>query len=750
MDARTESPIPDGWWPLLEKASLEKGALDQVDLALMHGLTAKAGRRGDPAFLAVLACLIAAVRAGGMRIPIESGSLAARLEEYLGRMARGSAAIGGADADGVTGALGAKAAAEGFAAAADPRAFAIRLATAFDKARTDGAYAAVLGVQGDYRPLIHAFDGLYFQKHHAAEISVGLRLKGLLTSPDLGAAPGTIDNILDTVLARYPLRLSAKADAPIMEFDPRQREALALALRKRFTVISGGPGTGKTSLAANLLRAWTRAWMSGGETAPRIRLAAPTGRAAQRLSESIRRSLESIRPPAPEGGADSRADRLIRDLACGTLHSLLRYNPGSGEYFHQAHRPLPADLVLLDEVSMVDIFTLARLLEALEPGACLVLLGDMDQLPSVDAGSVLADLIPHPESATGTTVFSGTSVSPSPPTGGSTAVPTAAKPLLADNLILLDRSHRSEADILDVTRRINAMDGAGALAAMKPPLVLEAKRTGEGAEAGSPWPIAFMEAGRRVCPEGGCRMLVSAAGPDWLESWIAFHYEHHSLDPARFPGRILAAPRRASYIDIVGELCALPSPEDPRRDALLEEIFAYLDQARILTLTRKGRYGAVSLNRRVRERLVRRWDSHAPPEGSGGFTGSPILILENDHAKGVFNGDVGIQVRIQGRDMIWFRRADAFQGFPAAFLPRHESAFAMTVHKSQGSEYDYVAVVLPEPGNRLLFKETLYTALTRARVFAGIQGPAETFLEAVARKVARESGLPDYLRHLLS
>lgn len=297
MDSGTDIPFPEGWWPLLEKASLEKGALDQVDLALMHGLAAKAGRLGDPAFLAVLACLVAAVRAGGLRIPIQSGSLAARLEEYLGLMARGSAVAGKA-----------------FTEPADPRAFALRLASAFDRARSDGAYAAVLGLQGDYLPLIQAFDGLYFQKHHAAEISVGLRLKGLLTSPDLGAPPGTIDNVMDTILVRYPLRLSATADAPVMEFDPRQREALTLALRKRFTVISGGPGTGKTSLAANLLRAWTRAWMAGGETPPRIRLAAPTGRAAQRLSESIRRSLESIRPPAPEGGTDLRADRLIGNL----------------------------------------------------------------------------------------------------------------------------------------------------------------------------------------------------------------------------------------------------------------------------------------------------------------------------------------------------------------------------------------------------------------------------------------------------
>jgi len=242
----------------------------------------------------------------------------------------------------------------------------------------------------------------------------------------------------------------------------------------------------------------------------------------------------------------------------------------------------------------------------------------------------------------------------------------------------------------------------------------------------------------------------------WIESWVDFHYLEHSLDPARyaalFPGRILATPRRAAYATLVRELCALASPEDPRRDALLEEAFAYLDQARILTLTRKGWHGSVSVNRRIRERLIRLWDPRAAAsyaEGEGGFTGSPILILENDHAKGLYNGDVGIQVRIQGRDLVFFRRADAYLGFPAAFLPRHESAFAMTVHKSQGSEYDYALVVLPESGNRLLYKETLYTALTRARLFAGLYGPTETFLEAVARKVVRESGLPDYLATLL-
>ncbi len=726
--------LEDRWWVRLEASALEKGALDGVDLVLMRTLARKADRSDDQAFHAVMGCLIAAVRSGGLRIPIEADILAERLMDYLRGIAPApdgppaTAPPASAPTTSPSPSRSPWPAPENEPAdwgIDDLPALARRAAAEFTEARLAGAYAAVLGGPATFLPLIHAGRGLYFQKHQAAEAVVAARLKGLLTAPD-APPPDGIGNVLDTVLHRYPLRLSHAPDAPAMEFDPRQREALALALRKRFTVISGGPGTGKTSLAANLLRAWTRAWQASHGTAPRIRLAAPTGRAAQRLSESVRRSLESVRPQPPENHPDARADGLVRELACGTLHSLLRYNPGTGEFFHRAHRPLPADLVLIDEVSMVDIFALASLLAALEGGACLVLLGDMDQLPSVEAGSVLADLVP----------------------------PGSTHPL-QDHLILLERSHRSEARILDVTRRINAMDGAGALAAMSAPLALAAD-TGMPV---APWPIAFLDNGKRICPAGGCRMLLpagigtAAAGyragwDDWLEAWVDFHYLNHSLAAARFPGRILAAPRRAAYADTIQELCALPASEDPRRDSLLEEVFAYLDQARILTLTRKGWHGAVNVNRRIRDRLLRRWDPRAPLEGAGGFTGSPVLVLENDHAKRLYNGDVGVQLRIQGRDLVFFRRADGFQGFPAAFLPRHETAFAMTVHKSQGSEYDQALVVLPESGNRLLYKETLYTALTRARDFAGVYGPAEVFLEAVGRKVVRESGLPEYLQTL--
>jgi exodeoxyribonuclease V alpha subunit len=182
--------------------------------------------------------------------------------------------------------------------------------------------------------------------------------------------------------------------------------------------------------------------------------------------------------------------------------------------------------------------------------------------------------------------------------------------------------------------------------------------------------------------------------------------------------------------------------------SLLDEAFAYIDQARILCFTRKGWYGTERINRFIRSRLQPTWDPRATEAKDGSFHGSPVLILENDHAKGIYNGDVGLHLRLGGRGWVVFQRPGAYIAWPSRFLPRHESAFAMTVHKSQGSEYDQVLVALPEAGNRLLTKETLYTAITRARDFAGICGTPDVFLESVSRKIDRESGLALRLKAL--
>lgn len=698
-------------WEKLAAYALAHGALDEIDRVLIDTLAAKARRESDLAFRVVLACLVGSVRAGGLRIPIAGRGLEARIEEWLRSLYAAAARGGGAGPDP--------------AELPEPRGLSLRMAEEFTAARLAGAYAGVLGrtERGSgnavpFTPLVHAGDGLYFQRHHAAEALAGLRLRALLDAPDPPFAAADRETAVAEVLDRRPLRLGPSADAPPMRFEPAQRAAVELALRKRFAVISGGPGTGKTSLAANLLRAWVRLWRGTSPAWPRIRLAAPTGRAAQRLSESIKRSLSTVADPeqATAPGPGAEADAWVRDLSCSTLHSLLRYQPMTGEFFHHAHRPLPADLVLIDEASMVDIFLFARMLDALPPEACLVLMGDMDQLPSVEAGSVLADLAPA----------------------------GAEGRALRGHLAVLDRSHRSDGGILAVSRAINAMDPDAALAAMPEALPLSPP----------PWPVAFREGGRAICPGGGCRFLRLPGGraEDWkgaldacLESWIDFHYLGHPFDPTRHPGRILATPRLRSYADTIAALCTLPDAEDSRLAPLLEEAFAYLEQARILAFTRVGWHGAAALNRRIGEKLRRRWDPRAPASPEGGFAGAPLMIAENDSARGLFNGDVGLRLRIGGRDLAWFRRAGGFHCHPAAFLPRHEPAFATTVHKAQGSEFDQILVILPEAGNRLLYKETLYTALTRARHFAALFGSREVFREAAGRKAVRESGLPGYL-----
>lgn len=742
-------------WPRLAQAALDRDLLGPVDLKLIRAVAARAGRPSDGALLVVLGCLAASVRSGAMRIPCDPLPLAERLESFLRGLHAGSTgAAPGAPAPGS--AAAAASAVAGGSVARDLAAWAAALAEGFHAARESGAYAAILASSPEeFKPLIRSGRSLYFQKFHAAEALAGTRLASLIASPDRDLPADSARTILDTVLDKFPLRLGRGPDAPPMLFRGGQKLALALGLRKRLLVISGGPGTGKTSLAANLLRAHLRLPRSEGSPL-RIRLAAPTGRAAQRLTESLAASLASlahapggqVSGSAPAGGdasaapagADSVAvreaalDAPLARLSGETLHRLLRYEPGRGEFHHRRGRPVPADLVVVDEVSMVDIFLLGRLLDALEDGACLILLGDMDQLPSVEAGAVLADLVPARKAFAPSPALRAWLEAvlpgevPAPAGAEPASSPPASPSPIGDNLALLDGSHRSEAGILEVTLAVNAQDGAAALEAMLPPA---------GLPGPGPWTVTRRGVGPKITPGGGCRLLLppsdsgapSAGLHAWLESWAAFHYLGNA-----------EAPEAPAYADLVrnGESSV----------EALAGMFACLDRARILTFTRKNWHGSDSVNRWLRDRLAPDWDRMGPTAGSGAFHGAPILVLENDYAQDLFNGEVGVMLRTRGRYQAWFRKDGGYRSCPASLLPRHELAFATTVHKAQGSEYDQVMIVLPEPGNRLLYKETLYTAITRARIFAGLYGPAEVFLEAVGRKVARESGLREFLAAL--
>ncbi len=736
--------------PLSIEALIEHSVLDAVDGVLLRRLTAHMTPGTVEPFLAVAAALLMTVKSGGIRLPLAPGGMAWHIEKML--------PIG---------------------SPSEKRTMAMRFAEAFTVNWSAGSYSAVIGTPGEFLPIIAAGEGLYFQKYHAAETAVSRRLAYFLDAEEYRISGTDQNNILDTVLHKLPLGIPGSGGVPL-EFDPDQIQALRQALTKRFLIISGGPGTGKTSLAANLLRAWSRAWISRAHASeskpvqipsrgldglfPRIRLAAPTGRAAQRLSDALRRNLNSIdfRSPFDADFPGRDIDAGLAKLNAETLHALLRYRPRTGEFDHGRGYPLPADLVLIDEASMVDIFTLAQVLEALEDGATLILMGDMDQLPSVEAGSVLADLVSH---GAASRTFPSDSLSDG-------ATDDSRPHRLAGHIANLRRSHRSQAGILEVARLINLQDGSGTLEALK------------------------SESNRRHCrllTLIGDKADYRAGLKSRLKEWVRFHYQQATGPSSATPDFELkglpdvaddfskssedeVSSQPASYARLIEILCrngkaeylqlahitplkespvsATTDPEKAEWLELLTRAFLAVDRARILTFTRTGWYGSTAINESIRRKLAPVWNRFGMSksnqsmriESQGPLIGAPLLIQENDAALKLFNGDVGILLRVEGKSVACFQRAHDRLFLPAAFLPRHEIAFAMTVHKSQGSEFAQALVILPEAGNRLLYKETLYTALTRAREFAAVYGPEQVVLEALTRKVERESGLPEWLR----
>ncbi len=516
---------------------------------------------------------------------------------------------------------------------------------------------ALIGTSAtDHKPVIlHEAAGgrfLYFQKYLHAEQKFHDEMRHRLVEK---VAKNGADwaTIVPAVLRDQSLQL-----------DGDQQLALYTALASNLTIISGGPGTGKTSIVLTLLRCLVR----GGVAAGRIALAAPTGRAAQRLSDALRAGLEHVSPSSPDAG--------LCNVSATTLHQLLAYRPSRNLFARHRENPIPADVVIVDEVSMVGLVVMSQLFQALAPGAKLILLGDKDQLPSVDAGAVLAHLVPE----------------------GLGRHPGAGP--LQDRVVLLRTNHRSQEQIRAVADSINRQD----LSVERLPHL----------------PVNLESA-------TGCYLLEQKFKTPgelrgFLQVWIEQAYFRSTLN-----GQTLA--EMLDEIEVVAE-------SDPRHGWLLQS----LDRFRLLTLVRDGAWGCDDINAFL-EILVRpRVDASSR---TGLFLGAPVLITRNDAARGLYNGDVGITLRQQGGGLrVLFGRQGGCVSFPAEALPAHELAFALTVHKAQGSEYANVMVVLPPTGGRrLLTKELIYTAITRAKSLAVICAAKDVLQFAIRRKITRESGL---------
>jgi exodeoxyribonuclease V alpha subunit len=476
---------------------------------------------------------------------------------------------------------------------------------------------------GGQTPLVLHDDKLYLHRyfHYETRLAEQIRTLAAVCFPGKGH---------ETLLGAF-----FDDDEPGLPGLNRQKEAAGSALQKALTIICGGPGTGKTTTVVHIL---ALLFMTTDRKLD-VALAAPTGKAAMRLSQSIGGSLDRLPLPVEVKAAIPTEAK--------TLHRLLGFIRHSPQFRHNRQQPMGWDVVVVDEASMVDLAMMSKLVDALKPGSRLLLLGDKDQLASVESGAVLGDFIQS----------------------------------LPDNTVELKKTYRFDDNIKFLAESVNAGDSDGAWACLSDPN----------------------------------RVNVTVLQTELLD-FIGRQYTGYMASVYRYP------------------------------QTGVREIFAAFHRFQVLCAIHYGNRGVAGINRGVETFLARRGFDCRPDSW---YPGRPVLITRNEYSLDLFNGDIGICLPdfADGTSRVWFERSDgSLRSYSPYRLPGCETVFAMTIHKSQGSEFDEVVVVLPEEDNRILSRELLYTAITRARKMVKLVAGRQVFAQALSRKIERCSGLADLLQ----
>lgn len=515
----------------------------------------------------------------------------------------------------------------------------------------------------DAMPLILDQDGrLYLHRYFDYECRLARSLAGRHAAKATAEIPASLGARLTSLFAANQAALGDAADW--------QQIAVAMALLGKVTIISGGPGTGKTTTVVSLL-----ACLLEQDPDCRIAMAAPTGKAAARMTEAVR--LRASHLPT---GIQARLP-----TESYTIHRLLGVMPGGG-FRHHAGNRLAIDALVVDEASMLDLALATRLIEAVPDDARIILLGDKDQLAAVESGAVFAELSADPSlSAARVDQIASLCAMPG-------AAVHAPKPVahsgLQDQVVWLTRNFRfaSDSGIGQLAADINSGDSTSAIARLR---------------SDTSGTLQWLDDGGSV-PRDESAQAIFAGYAGYLEALRA---------DGKNPGAATAA-------------------------------FA---RFRTLCAVRDGARGVDAINRLVskhfRSALKHPLD---PGEQSEWYPGRPVMVLRNDYVLKLFNGDIGIVMPDEsGALMVFFPEGDTgFRAVAPVRLPAHETAFAMTVHKSQGSEFDQVLVLLPEEHNPVLTRELIYTAVTRARLRVTLVSGAAVLEKAIQTPTRRRSGLP--------